>query len=400
MNGESSTQFAIPLAVIGCDFRVASSAWRNALLLTSDERRDLAEALLRAGGVHGFVVLETCNRVEWIVDADEPVWAAELARAQMMQRWRATSTDPGRPVPYVHVGEDAAQHLVRVALGMESFVLGEREIAGQLNRAMSASRRLGLASAHLGALQTTLGRAVKRVHRLTNFGASSRGVHGLAVDLIRRELGAGKPARVAVIGMGEIGRKAATLAEQEPAWEVVRANRTTRGTKLQPMSDVLGQVSSFDAFIVATGARQPVVSGRALQVARTADRPNPLVVADLGAPAQVDIDIDPEFAKVYGLDAMLDVRRRSFDDSEIHRVEELVGDAVLEYRAACRKQGVAPLLRGIWDDYDALLSDELPAVLEAHIPEADRTRLQVALRDAIRGYTRKVIDGIERALEP
>ncbi|MCO4760656.1 MAG: hypothetical protein KC502_04085 [Myxococcales bacterium] len=395
MNGDRVIDDSIPLAVIGCDFRVASTAWRNALLLDTTERRTMADALRKASGAHGLVVLETCNRVEWIVDADQPGWAAELARAQMIQRWQTVSTGPGRPVPYVHVGEDAARHLLRVALGMESFVLGEREIAGQLNRAMSAARRLGLASAHLGALQTSLGRAVKRVHRLTRFGAASRGVHGLAVDLLRRELGANQTARVAVVGMGEIGRKAAMLAEREPTWNVVRANRTTHGTKYRPMAAVWDNIGEFDAVIVATGAREVLITPEMLNL----ERERPLVVTDLGAPAQVSIDVDPASARIFGLDALLDIRRRPFEDADLNRAAEMVEDAVAEFGAACRKQGVAPLLRGIWDNYDTLITDDLPGLLSEHVPEADRARLQLALRDAIRGYTRQVIDGIERALD-
>ena len=399
MNGERDVRTTIPLAVVGCDFRVASSAWRNALLLSTEERSAMADGLRRASRAHGLVVLETCNRVEWIVDAEEPAWAAELVRGQMMQRWRSTAVGPGRPYPYVHVGEDAARHLVRVALGMESFVVGEREIAGQLNRAMSAARRHGLASAHLGALQTTLGRAVKRVHRVTGFGASTRGVHGLAIDLVRRELPDGAPARIAVLGMGVIGRKAAALAEREPRWDVVRANRTTHGTKFESMADVLARVATFDAVVVATGAPSPVVTALALSTPEVDARATPLVVVDLGAPPQVETDVAPQYARIFGLDALLDVRRRPVANADLSRAEELVADAVVEYRVACQKQSVAPLLGGIWDDYDALLSDEVPALLATHLPAADRARLQVALRDAIRAYTRKVIGGIERALE-
>ncbi len=389
----------LPLAVVGCDFRVASTHWRNALLLDKAEREQLARALTRASGARGLVVLETCNRVEWILDAQQPAWAAELARAQMTKRW--TTTDGPVPRPYMHVGEDAAAHLVRVALGMESFVLGEREIAGQLNRAMSAARRLGHASSLLGALQTTLGRAVKRVHRLTRFGATSRGVHGLAVDLLRARLGppGAEPWHVAVLGMGEIGRKAATLAEREPHWRVTRANRTTGGTRWRGMAELLTDLQDVDALVVATGARSPVVQ---LDDASLRGRARgPLQVIDLGAPAQVTTRSDQ--VQLLGLDDLLSSEHRPFDDADLSRARELVTDAVAEFRAACHKQGVAQLLRGVWDHYDALTHDDLPALLNAQlgaeVDDATRARLQVALRDALRGYTRHVIDEIEQALD-
>ena len=385
----------LPLAVVGCDFRVASSAWRNALLLTPEERVELASALRKTSQVRGFVVLETCNRVEWVIDADQPRWAAGLARAQMMTRFPVGG---GIPEPYIHVGEAAAEHLIRVALGMESFVLGEREIAGQLNRAMDEARAQGLASAHLGALQTTLGRAVKRVHRLTRFGAKTRGVHGLAVDTLRARLGEPVTGRweVAVLGMGEVGKKAAELAQRIPAWRVTCANRTVGEQPWLSLQEAVEQLEQFDALIVATGARRPPIC---LDVA---DRAKPLTVIDLGAPAQVTVQRPSMAVEVLGLDDLLTQGLRPFDDRDLFRAVEFVQDAVTEFRAACLKQGVAPLLRGVWDHYDTLTHERLPSLLDQRLSstldEAERGRLHLQMRDELRAYTRAIIEQIESSL--
>ena len=78
----------VPLVVAGCDFRVASATWRNRLLLDGDQRAELTRALGEACDAQGLVVLETCNRVEWIVASKSPRWAGELLRAQMVDRSR------------------------------------------------------------------------------------------------------------------------------------------------------------------------------------------------------------------------------------------------------------------------------------------------------------------------
>ena len=75
-----------PLAVVGCDFRVASSKWRSDLVLTDEDARVLARDLYRNGAADGFLDLNTCNRNEWIVSSSRPRWAAELLRAQMKIR--------------------------------------------------------------------------------------------------------------------------------------------------------------------------------------------------------------------------------------------------------------------------------------------------------------------------
>ena len=103
-----------PLALVGCDFRIASAAWRGALALSSGERAELAGALAEAAGARGLVVLETCNRTEWIVECDEPRWAADLLSSWMQRLWRERGPKNGSavlPQPHAWLEADAARHL-------------------------------------------------------------------------------------------------------------------------------------------------------------------------------------------------------------------------------------------------------------------------------------------------
>jgi len=394
----------VPVAVAGCDFRVASTAWRNALMLGEDDRRELSAALAASCGAEGLVVLETCNRVEWLLEAPDPRWAGELLRGQMLERWQRVGHPAPLPRPYLHTGDRAARHLVRVALGLESFVVGEREIAGQLNRALGAARDIGTASAHLNALQTTVGRVVKRVHRLTRFGATTRGVHGLAVDWLRHHLGEpdGQPWHVAVIGMGEIGRKAAALSESLGNWQVTRINRTVPAKQeglWVPLAagadDILAKV---DGLILATGARRPILNAGALAALR--DRPLPVV--DLGTPAQIDMSGDEHGTIQHAwLDDLLVGHPRPYGDEDLQHVLDMVDEAVEEFRLVCRKRGVARLLRATQDSYDRLAYQQLPELLRAGAPELGReqaTHLEGELRNAVRGYTRRIVREIEALL--
>lgn len=372
----------LPIAVVGCDFRVASTAWRNRLLMRDDEREAMGRALRASAGVTGMVCIQTCNRIEWLLGAPLPVWAAELARAQMLRRWGDADLPKPHPEPYVYTGDDAALHLVRVALGLESFVRGEREIAGQLNRAFAAARADDMAAPDLNALQTVLGRAVKRVQRHTAFGARARGVHGLAVDMLRDNIGSG---RVCVVGMGEIGRKAAQLAAQS-GFETVRVNRTVPTKQVglwQPLTNVQRCISDADAVIVATGARVPVLIADHFP----ADRRT--LVVDLGTPAQVDVSSDR--VDYRGLDALLVGVGGSDDD--LAAVHAMADDATAEYRMALRKRSIAGLLRATQDQYDAFAYGELPRLLRG----AGAGELEPEVRAAVRAYTRGIVAEIEKA---
>jgi len=379
----------VGLAVVGVDFRVASTKWRNHLLLSAEERAELTEGLRRSCAVEGLVVLETCNRVEWILAAAQPRWAAEVLRAQMQDRWVRAGMGP-LPMPYLRVGPAAVAHILRVAVGLESFVVGEREIAGQLNRSVVHARHLGLASPLLNALQTAVGRTVRKVQRLTTWRHHARGVHGLALEAALRAVPhqVDKRRTAAVVGMGEIGCKTATLF-QASGWRVVRLNRTVPEERssewllLDKLPELLGEI---DALIVATGAPQPVVDLR--------NRAHALVVVDLGAPAQVQAGVG---TTVLGLDELLALPSARPQESDEQPVLDLVSEGVAEFLLECRKRDLASLLRATHDAYDRACYEELPAILEAelgHDPER-RRRLQTALRDLLRGHAREIVQQIE-----
>ena len=129
---------AIPLAVVGCDFRVASSAWRSRLVLADEEAAEIAQGLARNQAADGFLDLNTCNRNEWVVSTLDAKWAVSLLKSHMVQKLGPEAAAWFNP--YVYTGDDAARHVLRVAIGQESLVVGERQIAGQLHDALELAR--------------------------------------------------------------------------------------------------------------------------------------------------------------------------------------------------------------------------------------------------------------------
>lgn len=405
-----------PLVVVGCDFRVASSLWRSQLLLTPEERARLADELRQACQSAGLMVLETCNRVEWVATAADPVWTGEVMRAQMAARWtsaaEALQLDPRRmPSPYVYTGRPAVAHLLRVAVGLESFVVGEREIAGQLNKALVAARGAGQTSKLHNALQTALGRTVKKVQRRTAWRHTTRGVHSLALEVLQehlRQTGAdqrnGRKPRVAVIGMGEIGRKAAGVIEAHGGCEVLRVNRSipaARQGEWLPLDRLAELLPGLDALVVATGARTPVIHLRDL-TRKPAQKSPPLLVVDLGSPMQVS-GAELPWIRYAGLDQLVARPNVGPSDEEVAAAVEVVEEGVREFQLECKKRDLAPLLRAAHDLYDNTAYLKLPEMLEHELPgEANaelRKRVQQAARDLLRGMARDLVREIEHVAE-
>ena len=387
----------IPVALVGCDFRVASAAWRSALVLSPLERQALAERLAESAGLKAFAVVDTCNRTEWIVETPHPAWAAELLRAWMQRRFRGLSADGPLPQPYVHVGADAARHFVRVAVGLESFVPGEREIAGQCMRALRTARAEKLASPLLDELSKSAGRAARRLERLGRFRDATRGVHALGADLVQERLERSRPdglrgARIAVAGMGMLGRKIHALLEGRGA-RVSAFNRTPQpAASTRPLGELASYLDELDALIVSTGALAAV-----FDLPPQAGRSRPLLVVDLGVPCQVSVGHRDGIEQLC-LDDLHDSSGGPSGE-DVALAEEISENAVTEVLLANARRTSAQVLAAAQTKRDELRDERLPALLDDHVPELTpmrRRRLEQSLRALMSEQHRVLLDEVER----
>lgn len=395
----------LPLVLVGCSFRNASTRWRAALALPPEERSALADRLANQGAT-GFAVLETCNRTLWLASSDRPAWTGELLRAQVLQKWRqlAGQADGSLPPLQVLLGQDAARHLLRVSVGLESFVVGEREIAGQLQASLADARTARHSSPALNVLSSCVGRSVRRVERLTRLRASGSGVHTLARDAVLDGVPSGDSLRVGVAGLGSIGRKAAASLEAA-GLQVARFNRTPDPTRdWRPLSELREAVPALDALVVCTGAPSAVLTDAHLGLSHRSARA-PLLVIDIGSPTQVVLDdsATPN-ALLLGLDDLLEREQRGADAEQVARAEALVEEGLHELRLSVAKRSLKRLVERNHHSFDDLAWRRLPEILDAHLPPAavgGRRSLEQELRQLLRSYNRSVLSAIEETvLEP
>lgn len=318
------------LIVVGCDYRVASASWRGALRLSELERAALAAEVAGLAGARGLMVLDTCARTEWIGDGGDARKLSAVLSARMVERWSGLRP---RPSPYVRLAAHAARHCLRVAVGLESFTPGEREIAGQWHDALEAARREGRASPGLERLASAVGRAVRRVERTTSFRDASRGVHQVVMDTLDAALGGLPDRRVAVAGLGSIGARVGDALERAGC-RVVRFNRSARDRSLA-LTSLPAHVPQLDAVVVATGAPHAVVDAAFLAMP---ERARPLLVLDLGVPPQV-VGAQPSVT-VLGIDRMA-MRAREPDDDQARRAADEVERALREILRSSRPVAAA-----------------------------------------------------------
>jgi glutamyl-tRNA reductase len=262
----------------------------------SYSREELAmrlTSLHSSSKARAVAVLSTCQRTEiYATWPGEPDHAALLAALALD---RGIPSSALIPVAKTYSGEAAARHLLRVASGLESFVLGETEIAGQVRAAADMSRAAGSADAELERLMDAAISASRKRQRHTSILAATRSVAGLAVDTVAMSSGgtlSGK--RLLVVGAGQVASVVVARAVELQA-AVTVCNRTRRhadrfaaaGAAVVDLADLAGCLVTSDIAVLATTAPHLLVDAHTLRSARAADA-RPLTLVDLSMPRNVD----------------------------------------------------------------------------------------------------------------
>ncbi len=332
-------QLTLRLLQVGVDFRIAPVAVRERWTL-DDAAMDRLHQAAAARELPELVVLRTCNRTELTAFGPDPHHGPEL----LFDLWRHALRRPvgERPDPAaIRSGAEAARHLLRVAAGLESQILGDIHILGQLRRDYRDALRRSTVGPVLHRLFDAALRGGKRVRRETALMAGRPSVGSEAAAFLARSLPPGAPRRIVVVGAGKIGSAAARTAASLPEMEVVLLNRTPERARLLAgewggrwgtLDDLAGVLPEAGGLLVATGAPGPWVDAAAL-ARRPGHRPFPVV--DVSLPRNVDpgveelegislVDLDrlhPDAARVE------EARRESVPEAEALLEEELQGYA-------------------------------------------------------------------------
>ncbi len=395
----------IPLVVVGCDFRVASTLWRERMLLSKQRHLDLNKTLSRLDSQAGIVPLVTCNRSEWIVSAFEPEWIGNILFSHIFHLWEDLIEQHGHtPRPYVYTGREAARYVLRVVAGLQSFVMGEQQIARQFHMAVRSAREARTASKILNGLDKFAGSLTKKLHEKNLRKGSSIGIHSLAARYIDDHLKPGKAAarpKLAVVGMGEIGRKAAGLLEQSGNWKVIRVNRTKRSPGWLGLDSLADMVPDLNGMVFCTGSEKPVI--RLSQIVRLKKSRRRLWVMDLGVPAQVAMDRKPPAGvKVVDLDMLVEQPSDATAEGWVRQVEEEVEHALRDFEIFCRERFMVNFLKSSQALHERTIRSVIPAFVNAGFPDlppSDRKKMIAKIRKMLIDYSSSLLEYFHSSLK-
>lgn len=297
--------------------------------------RSAAEVVER-GAAHEALVVATCNRVELHAVAAEACAVRKAAKAALSEA-AGFSVDELRTAVRVHRGEDAVRHTLRLACGLESMVLGEREILGQMRRARVAAETAGTSGPRLAALFRRASSAGRRARHEAALGRGVASVASVAASLTANAFDDLSQRRVLVVGAGETARSIVRNLQKRGAHHVLVANRTHAraedlarelGARAVDFHDLGELLAECDIVAVATSAREFILGPAVVDPAMARrESGEPVVMLDLSMPRNIDPavgDIDGVF--LYSLQDIEQVAAANLASraGDVARVEAIV----------------------------------------------------------------------------
>jgi glutamyl-tRNA reductase len=291
--------------VVGLSHKTAPVATLGRAAVTGDTLVKLLRDVYGAPDVAGSVVLSTCNRVEVYAEVDK-FHGGVAAICELLARHSGIPADELTPYLYVHYEDRAVQHLLSVACGLESMVIGESQIIGQVRQALRLAREQGTLGRVLSDLGTLALRAGKRARAETGIDGAGASLVSVGLALGAQRLGGRADAElpldglsVLVVGAGSMSSLAVATAARMGAAPIVVANRTHQHAKRladtvcgtsADLSDLPAQIAAADLVVTCTGSPGQVITAVAVRAALAARVPaqRVLVLLDLALPRDVE----------------------------------------------------------------------------------------------------------------
>ncbi|WP_369114977.1 glutamyl-tRNA reductase [Edwardsiella tarda] len=359
------------LLALGINHKTAPVSLRERVTFSPDTLDRAIESLLRQPSVQAGVVLSTCNRTELYLSVEQ---RADL-RQQIVDwlcSYHQLSPEEVSDSLYWHQDNEAVSHLMRVASGLDSLVLGEPQILGQVKKAFSESQREQALSADLERLFQKTFSVAKRVRTETEIGASAVSVAFAACTLARQIFESLARLNVLLVGAGETIELVARHLHQHQVQHMLIANRTREraqtlasevGAEVITLEAIGERLAEADIVISSTASPLPIIGKGMVERALKARRNRPMLLVDIAVPR----DIEPEVgelanAYLYSVDDLQAIIQGNMAQRQAAAVqaEHIVQQECANFMAWLRAQGAVETIR----EYRAQ-ADQLRAAAES-----------------------------------
>ena len=340
-----------------------------------------------SGSVAEMVILSTCHRVEiYAVSTEETFHALET----FLSEARDTVRDEFTGHLYDCKDEDAARHLFHVAAGLDSLVVGEPQILGQVTRALKLAREHNTAGPVLNRLFQSAIHAGKRIRTETGISRNSASISSLAASLSQQVVQHLHEAKIVILGAGETAELAVEALIKRGANRILVVNRTLEnarslaqrwGAQATTFENLNNALASADIVIASTGAPHTVVTTEMVNQAMQARQPRPLVLIDIAVPRNIDPDVaDLPHARLYNIDHLTARLEHSLAErmAEIPQAKAILEEELSQFTEHMKSWEMIPIIADMRHQAELIRQQVLEKTLRRlpDLTDIERNRIE------------------------
>lgn len=381
------------LVLIGVNHLTAPIEVRERFAIPTEQLAEATRTLMGQPGIREGLILSTCNRVEFVAEEES---SSPLILRNFLQEYFALPSTSIEPYLYEYREREAVQHLFRVASSLDSMVVGEPQILGQVKESYSIAREVGAVSTSLERLLQSAFTVAKRVRTETEIGSSSVSIASVAVDLAHRIFDSLKGKQVLLVGAGKMSQLAARHLMQQGATQILVANRTPERAQALaaefhglavPYADLQKHAPKADIIITSTGSSQPIFTRADAEQILHVRKGRPVFFIDIAVPRDVSPDANEvEGAFVYSIDDLQQVAatNRLQRSAEAEAAEKIIAGEVDRFHQRLQTLDAVPSILALQRHAEELRTAEL-----------DRVRTRLASLDP---QQQELVEAITRSL--
>jgi glutamyl-tRNA reductase len=393
------------LSLIGVNHKTAPIALRERIAISREDLPEVTRALAAVPGVSECMIVSTCNRVEILTAVESP----SVDLSGFLQSHFGLDSAVFKDHLYEHRDQQAVRHLFRVAASLDSMVVGEPQILGQVKEAFAVARTAGTVGAQLDHLLQSAFAAAKKVRSETEIGSNSVSIASVAVELAKKIFGSLQGRTVFLVGAGKMSELAARHLVQQGAGAILVSNRTLARARIMaeefdgrviPFEQLYDAASDADIVITSTGAPHAIFRKEHGQAFMHRRKNKPMFFIDIAVPR----DVDPAMNKlegifVYDIDDLQSVAASHMAERtrEAGNAEALIAAEVDRFHQRQRTVNVAPAIVALQRQAEELRQAELQRM---HARLGSLTDEQAAAVEALtRGLVNKFLHPPMQALK-
>ncbi len=383
------------IVLIGINHKTAPVELRECIAFSKEESAVAIQTLLRQPDVNEVVLFSTCNRVEVLLVAENKSEAIAVTK-KFIAEFNKVPLDQFEEALYIYEGDEAVRHVFRVAASLDSMVVGEPQILGQIKEAYRAATEFSSSGVILNRLLHKTFFIAKRIRTETGIGDRAVSISFAAVELGRKIFGTLEKKTVLLIGAGEMAELAVEHLIRNRAGDIYVANRTFengvalaerfngRALRFEEISECL---KITDIVISSTGASGYVITRSQVKSVLRARRNRPIFFIDIAVPR----DIDPEINRlsnsyVYDIDDLKDIVDENMEDRQLEAVkgERIIDEGVIGFRKWHASLQVVPTIVALRNKVESIAAAEIKRTLQSNkLPPAGVEALDRMARSLI-----------------